>query len=281
MGLVVTKRRSGANGGSGLVDTLDEGFLLRYKVGDTVSTEVSNNIPDVVTLGPDAGHSAVGYADRVAGDPSDFTEVQWRGFWRFDLTGIDLANITRAILSWEVMDITAYVGYENDLLDLKIEAGYNVTGDALDGSDWNAVYPYALGTLHKIHWVAEGWKDWDLQNLEVLRDGVGLSPRFDVRLYLTNYVAEDTGVRVDFASGDNDKTQAPRLTITTESRGVILRIPAFVRSLVHSARISKIETEAACISSPVRSAAIRTVDTVPASLCSPVRSVALRRIGEV
>lgn len=282
MTFVKTSRRSGVNGGSGLVDTQDEGYLFQRSIfsggeWQTLTSFVrdfSNPIPPSC---PDAGHSPVGYVDRISGDPTDVLYAEWRGFWRFDLHGIDLANVFAASLSWDIREIVAWAGYANETLDLVVEAGYNVTGAALESSDWARSFPYLLATFQKPSWLAEGTKTIPFRNLQVLRDGAGGSPRFDVRVKLANYVASQTGIRVDFSSGDNIKTIHPQLEITTVSEGIasVRKIPARLVSALRTGRIRRINAREVAVGTLARTARVRRIGPLVARIAKTERTMRL------
>lgn len=269
---------SGIDTGSGLVDTYDEGYILKYDSWDgfewTTAYEIVNDATDPTpTVGgsPDFGHSAVGFIDD---DGSGNLNVEWRAFWRFDLYGIDLANVISARLVWRRDGSQAWAGFSNDIKKARFEAGYNITGGQLRQADWGRTYPYLLGDLPWTSWGAsDNQFSLLLPDMGVFRDNAGGSPRFDVRIMLTGYVPEDTGIRADLTSGDNAHHAEPWLEVGTESAFL-----AQLRGAVHSGDVGARVTAGALQSAVQSGAAAVRVGT--GAVGARVRSAALTLMVE-
>lgn len=266
----------------GDVDTLDEGYIgsaTAFSGGEynTDRIAVRTNTDPIPEWGgaPDFGHSAVGFFDF---DTEGRLNIEFRGFWRFDFHGIDRSAIVSARLFWDVRKLAVFSGFPNDVWDAKFEAGWNVVGAALQANDWGRSYAFELFTLHKAQWAnAEGIYSKEITDLSIFRAHSGDDERFDVRIIPTNYIAADTGWRVDLSSGDNAKTDPPYLLVVTDSSP--RKIPAKTARSASAAPLSTANPGSSVLAGTSANSSMRAIPSRPAVLHGTTRKARIIRKG--
>ena len=263
------KLYSGEDNGGG-ADTSDEGYLAQYQtyafgVWATSTVFVSNDTHVPPEFGPDKGHLPVGYIDVIS---ATLRHVNFRSFMRFDLTGVDRANVVAARLTIEKRDGVYYAGHANDDADCEFLAGWNVIGAGLRANDWGRTFPTTLFTVSVLPSPQPLWpgveesESYDFPSVQWIRDAAAESPFMDIRMSLANYTADDIGFHDDLSSGDNAKTDAPYLEIWTESAPRIVEAEMFSGEV--EASIPAPGTVEASIPAGTVETAIQAPGTVPA-----------------